>query len=421
MHDLLEVLRYLIQEKNILHRDVSWGNVLVIPQGEEVPTLLLESSLQNTAKDFMNIVSCMNFSEKTRALARIRVALADFDHAADLEVPADDLRDATGTPMFMAHDVIEPRNLNYSRGLVEPKARTIQKAVATGSDRYADNKEKDIWDNFFASERLERPQWKVLISDKEMTDSFRHGTMHDAESVFWILLLFFYRMVPADKHVPPEELESMKEKRGKAFKHLREKKLEDRSSCDFFAIGLHSLYTADDDEKLREIYASLEIINTYLLIPWYNVAGTGRRERYEFHLHEFMQRLLWKHIVRLRDSGDPIRVDRKPLAVKVDHQVTGDEVTSCKQVLPTFDSEGNGSGIGRLKKRRKVEKHDFDMAITEENESSLYSHHKPALISVDDVALLVQMFEKYFLKHHWDILWWKRQERTWYAADELYK
>ncbi|KAL5532344.1 hypothetical protein ACEPAF_5914 [Sanghuangporus sanghuang] len=456
MYDLLEVLRYLVQEKNILHRDVSWGNVLVIPQGEEIPTARKASRDTESerkektcdAQQASSRVEPAKYSERLHEYrfvyellgedkARIRVALADFDHAADLEDPADDLRQPTGTPMFMAHDVIEPRNLNYSRGLAEPKARAIQKAVATGSDRYADKKERDIWDEFFASERLERPQWKLLTSDKEMTDSFRHGAMHDAESVFWILLLFFYRMVPAGKDVPPEELESMKEKRGKAFKHLREKKLGDRSSCDFFAIGLPSLYTADDDEKLREIYASLDIINTYLLIPWYNVAGTGRRERYEFHLHEFMQGLLWKHIVRLRDSGDPIRVDRRPLAVKVDYQVTGDEATSCKQVLPTFDSEGN-DGIGRLKvgelknldrlpllmnmsqKRRKVEKHDFDMAITEEDES-LTDSHKPALISVDDVALLVQMFEKYFLKYHWDILWWKRQERTWYAADELYK
>ncbi|KAL5483530.1 hypothetical protein ACEPAI_8762 [Sanghuangporus weigelae] len=365
MYDLLEVLRYLIQEKKILHRDVSWGNVLVIPQSEEVPAARKASHDMESGRKYRFVHELLGEDR-----ARIRVALADFDHAADLEDPADDLRDATGTPMFMAHDVIMPRNLNYTHGLVESKARALQKAVATGNDRYADNKEKDIWDGFFASERMERPQWKVLTSDKEMTDSFRHGVMHNAESVFWILLLFFYRMVPAGKDVAPEEWESMKRKRGEAFKHLREKKLGDRSSCDFFVIGLPSLYTADDDEKLCEIYASLDIINTYLLIPWYNVAGTGRGERYEFHLHEFMQRLLWKHIVRLRDSGDPIKVDRRPIAVKVDSQVTGDEATSCKQILPAFDSEGNDVGIGRLKKLRKVEKHDFDMAITEEDESS---------------------------------------------------
>ncbi|KAL5499142.1 hypothetical protein ACEPAH_1660 [Sanghuangporus vaninii] len=32
MYDLLEVLWYLVQEREVLHRDISWGNVLIRPE-----------------------------------------------------------------------------------------------------------------------------------------------------------------------------------------------------------------------------------------------------------------------------------------------------------------------------------------------------------------------------------------------------
>ncbi|KAL5532348.1 hypothetical protein ACEPAF_5918 [Sanghuangporus sanghuang] len=207
MYDLLEVLRYLVQERRILHRDVSWGNVLLTPKagfGSEIP-----STKQATHSAKSREEGESSESPKSNTLfpkTRVRVALADFDHAADLEDPAEDPRTATGTPMFMALDVIQPRNLNFARGLVGPKARKIQEIVVAGHDRHSELWEKGVWEEFFASERLERPQWKVLTSDKEMADSFRHGAMHDAESVFWIILLFFCRMRPPGKNVPPEKI-----------------------------------------------------------------------------------------------------------------------------------------------------------------------------------------------------------------------
>ncbi|KAL5483534.1 hypothetical protein ACEPAI_8766 [Sanghuangporus weigelae] len=273
MYDLLEVLCYLVQERRILHRDVSWGNVLLTPKagfGSEIPSAKQEThsaksreegGLSESTESQIKSAEGRGVHHTNRFIhdilgedkARVRIALADFDHAADLEDPAEDLRTATGTPMFMALDLIRPRNLNFARGLVEPKARIIQETVAVGYDRHSDPREKDIWDEFFASERLERPQWKVLTSDEEMTGSFRHGAMHDAESVFWIILLFFCRMMPAGKNIPLEKLELMKEKRGMVFRHLMAKKVGDYGSCSFFANGLNRLNAPVDDENVREI------------------------------------------------------------------------------------------------------------------------------------------------------------------------
>lgn len=244
--------------------------------------------------------------------------------------------------MFMAQDALEPRAAYRFRGFSEPGSAETQEALFTGYEGYSEVKEKALWDEFWAGNRLiEVKRKNASASDEEVISSFRHGAMQDAESVFWIMALFFFRMVPEGKTFSSEELEELRRKRGSPIGSLKQRTIGS-DSVDFFHIK-HRLGDCKVDERLQEIYASLGIISAYLHVPWYQVEATGPGERYEFHLHEVMQRLLWKNIVRLRNGGDPIRIDSMPLPVRIFSNFFTDftrpmhgYTTSCTGSLPTL-------------------------------------------------------------------------------------
>ena len=130
-----------------------------------------------------------------------------------------------------------------------------------------------------------------------------------------------------------DDWESMKVERGKLFKKLR---LKTPGEDGFLAQdGLEFFCIEGINHRLQDIYSSLALIYEYSKKPWYNVANTGRGEKYEFHLHDFMQRLLWKHIVQLRNAKDPILVDLDPLLVKTDLQTAGNASTQLLRSVPS--------------------------------------------------------------------------------------
>ncbi|KAL5499270.1 hypothetical protein ACEPAH_1788 [Sanghuangporus vaninii] len=248
----------------------------------------------------------------------LRVALTDFDDATKWD-NMDELKNATGTPMFMARDVLKLHQLS----LMSPAGPYGNLAVLDDTDRnvayknfdrkYALSDEKDAWDAFFREEykQLEWSIRPVMKSDAEIQRSFKHRVVHDAESVYYLCLLFFNRMWLYDKRVKESEVADLQAKSGHVFKYQRDRRIHlpdllERLPREYF----------DTDEQLTPFYNILEDIREHLVILWYNDASTGKGERYEFHLHDYMQRLLLEEISRMRNNGNNLLIEEVPLSVR---------------------------------------------------------------------------------------------------------
>ena len=203
--------------------------------------------------------------------------------------------------MFMAYDVLRPRQHAIHMDLeIGAMGSTLE-----DSDRskYSEKSEKDAWDAFYSG--LSEIEYVRRDRSKKF---FKHGAVHDAESVFYLCYLFFNRMQRLGGGNSADVSEERKW--GSAFETLASRSFEHRASMEDFegAIGIGI------DRDFQEL---LQAINEYLGVPWYKVKSTGRGEKYEFHLHDFMQRLFLKEIWRLRRPGaNPIAISDKPRRVR---------------------------------------------------------------------------------------------------------
>ncbi|KAL5522454.1 hypothetical protein ACEPAG_8470 [Sanghuangporus baumii] len=462
MYDLLEVLRYLTQEKNVLHRDVSWSNILIRPKEY--------CDLHETG--FSKVSSRRSVSDNEHCIShdyrfvsdifdedewKVRVALADFDHATIIHTgEEDDLMVKAvsnivteyseyilltwlgqGTPMFMAEDVLSVRDGSimtpFSRFSENVRSEVPKDCV----DKYSDCQEKHEWDKFY--ENFAELQWRIeptLNNDDKLVQSFRHGAVHDAESVFYLCLLFFGRLWPFDERVDPSEIPTLEANRGKLFEIFAGRRC-DNTVCFVFP-GRASFGTG---EKFEPFYAMLKTMFSYIKIPWYNVVATGRGERYEFHLHDFLQRLILKEIRRLRANGDPIFIEENPLPVKTSYNLATyfhDAYLSSSLLCSRDELNGRigyrkdasaaysrrecstSRGIFTAKARRTREGKEGDTRNRKRrrNRNNLVNSSSPNTL-VLPVDRPKEMPESDKEKFHdptgtfWDIYWWKAREKLW--------
>ncbi|KAL5522466.1 hypothetical protein ACEPAG_8482 [Sanghuangporus baumii] len=413
MYDLLEVLRFVAQEKSILHRDISWSNVLVRPK-EYHDNFDTKATIANAKKDQdskeniphdYRFVSDI-FSENDR---KVRIALADFDHSVDLEKDdKDELKNATGTPMFMAEDVLSVRNSSVMTSFSRIYRTILGQALNDCVDKYADYQEKREWDEFY--EHFTELRWKIEPeehNDNALLQSFRHGAVHDAESVFYLCLLFFNRLWSFDEYIKRSEIGALEENRGRLFEIFAGRRCG-RPTVRFDFLERTSFAAG---ERFEPFYVMLKTMLSYVRVPWYNVAETGRRERYEFHLHDFMQRLILKEIRRLRSNGDPIRIEMNPVGARTALQTAGNLYTSkCSDmfmfrgVSPRLSVEITVAYLHCQDKRPRATVTDTSLNL-------------PVSIPKEMPNPAKQMLPDFF----WDIYWVKRREKTWLVADKLFR
>ncbi|KAL5522583.1 hypothetical protein ACEPAG_8600 [Sanghuangporus baumii] len=379
MYDLLEVLRYLVQEKEVLHRDISWGNVLIRP--EHAPDVSIDFPSQPTNEPIPHTYRFISdiFSEKRR----VRVVLTDFDFASDLKDSSEEeLKEATGTPMFMANDVLVPRQADiYIQSLV---VESLHTAVMDSAMKYADDSERTAWNVFYS--RLREIE---LIPAYPASDVFRHGAVHDAESVFYLCLLFFNRIRRSSR---ANESSSIEEERqwGDVFARLAPKRVGSGLSSDTLSRDLQTGFDIDFVDLLSSI-------NEYLSVPWYRAKSTGRGEQYEFHLHDFMQRLILKKIRELRQDGaDPIAISDKPRKVRIRNQ-RGDAYSSHSRGLASIISKWEqNQSIPRVLPSLMIEPRAVQPTVRK-TRSSIH----PMM----------------FKNSHLTLLMYKERERLWTTAD----
>ncbi|OCB91440.1 hypothetical protein A7U60_g1318 [Sanghuangporus baumii] len=452
MYDLLEVLRYLVQERNVLHRDVSWGNVLIRPAEFGSPRnspKIIEKASDNGDRHISHTYRFVSdiFKEDER---KIRVALTDFGHATDLNsCGEDELRVRAGTRMFMADDVLTPR----FRGMPTFTLFDEQfhdRILGDHIDKYATQEESDNWDDFYRH-NISLLKWNIEPKwDKKalLQDSFRHGAVHDAESVFYICLLFFNRMWPLNERVRKSDIRDLQEARGELFKVLVTRGFSLNSSrlrelprqC--FGAG----------ERFDPFYGMLRTIHSYLEFPWYNASSTGRGERYEFHLHDFMQRLLLTEIKRLRKVGDPMYIEENPLPVRLPSEVA-EHLRAMSHFTLQPNSIGEVDDRARHEKKRFRTRASLDLSrskspaglpvpytvkprrpMDESNTGGSFdcrrdgsnlrnlSEQDGLVLPVDRPREMPQHLLNKFddpTGRSWDIYWWKIRESLWFKGENL--
>ncbi|KAG8946852.1 hypothetical protein FRC04_011399 [Tulasnella sp. 424] len=156
--DLLEVLRFLRVKRQVLHRDISRGNVMFINPGTPVPNDIVEAAVEKAPFKFVKYI----------------------------------LGERHGTPIFIARAV--------ERGAAYPFPRhgAILPAIPPIPDCYASN-HPDRRKKFPIEEK------KALLSPAADSSGrpWRHELDHDVESAFWLLLYWSMGVQPKGSPTKP--------------------------------------------------------------------------------------------------------------------------------------------------------------------------------------------------------------------------
>ncbi|KAG8984474.1 hypothetical protein FRB90_005305, partial [Tulasnella sp. 427] len=184
LFDTLEAIRFLRVHRNILHRDISKGNI-VFMESPEIGTLQAFSSGSACQKAPVYAKYLLGESTEPQQTSTL---LIDFNHAEDLKRKRKGKRvDRTGTSVFIA------RAIELSSPLPFPTFGVTLVLIPTCPASYAtEHPDRDkqfggVTENTRLTEpvqaRTQRP--------------WRHELDHDVESVFW--LLFYWALCARPK------------------------------------------------------------------------------------------------------------------------------------------------------------------------------------------------------------------------------
>ncbi|KAN0139749.1 hypothetical protein V8E53_002411 [Lactarius tabidus] len=169
LFDLLEVLRFLHFRCNILHRDISIGNMMYI-ENPEIP-----------AQNVEPLVFAKYLLGESKVPQKTSLLLVDFNLGEDLQDKKDGNRiERTGTPIFIARAVERGGPVPLSDQFIY-----ILPEVPKSPECYANAQSKQMDDFPEEIEVLVDPR---KVKNQPQDDGWRHELDHDVESVFWLLL-----------------------------------------------------------------------------------------------------------------------------------------------------------------------------------------------------------------------------------------
>ncbi|EJD52442.1 hypothetical protein AURDEDRAFT_181043 [Auricularia subglabra TFB-10046 SS5] len=282
MYDLIETHAH-IAELGVIHRDVSYFNVLCKPRHYLTihPALKINHVIERP---------CIGkiFGDST---AEPCVLLTDLDHATTLEElekrPSDDLK-TVGTPMFMSVYLATPdarwgfqlqslRSLRVQLQAVEARRDIFDLAFPNDDGTFMANFEKVI----------EAEELREVEPDEKIPQA-RHDWRHDAESIYWVFLWAYARARPLGTD-PPEHgrftlfCQAMLQHamNGPAAQEARDVWLRPGEPTKLFA------------EELGRVQLLFQRFASYLSIPWHLYCGEGGpMEKCPDHAHIALRRLI---------------------------------------------------------------------------------------------------------------------------------
>ncbi|KAF8331574.1 hypothetical protein F5887DRAFT_998179, partial [Amanita rubescens] len=342
MYDLVEVHRMLVEDHNVLHRDISWGNVLI-----NATHLDKDQKDDLCDRPFIDVIHGVR--PETR---KVHVILSDFDCACILgnsKTRESTTRgEITGTPMFMARFLSSCPLASTQNIDPRPVCRLVFPRGATGP---TDQRRKEV-EQFL---KIVNEYGDLLLSGRipsfgqKPETGITHAPMHDAESIFWLIVLFFLRAHP------------------KGYDHTDaksgERERRRHRTADFKSMVMNAIEMGHDSRKapnkkslppqFHPFVEMLVKLDFYFRQSWDDTYFSNFESKaVRFHAHNALQVVLLDTINQLQTTGD-IEVDAMPLGVDDDFPyipLSKSFVSaSLKRGIPD-DGEGDKKG----KKKQKT-------------------------------------------------------------------
>ncbi|EJD52424.1 hypothetical protein AURDEDRAFT_149188 [Auricularia subglabra TFB-10046 SS5] len=301
-YDLLETLDHMWEE-DVLHRDVSWFNVLIKPKHytRQQKPLLQRPCIQEVMQGLRPSAA---EAEPSAAHPDVQfsssILLTDLDHSITKEVLQTNPnagREKTGTPMFMSVELSDfgamryryPVPMSALEAALEAVEQSPEGRVALQRAFPGPEGDKDFMANFKKVMKLEVVRYDGLPLDSRPC----HRPRHDAESAFWVFLWGAIRALPRDagSTTPPPATHV------DAFTNFCETMLA-HEVADGRADTRSQILTAATAGGLERLFHPLlkpfirlfEIMALYLCVPWHHYEQKNMVN--ENHVHVAFRRLL---------------------------------------------------------------------------------------------------------------------------------
>ncbi|KDQ32500.1 hypothetical protein PLEOSDRAFT_153815 [Pleurotus ostreatus PC15] len=345
MYDILEAHRWAVMERNIIHRDISHGNIFVQAKdskGED------EEEFKGTEHRPIFVNEIIENTKNADPMAR----LGDLDNAAELD------RKAAVSPSFVARRDTIDEPLRYRTGT--PKF--IARSPALGcllvadiqfpsmpelpihlADRYA-----QVYSNDRSGLRTfcdDGPTRHGGVYTKEMErkhkknrklckTQFEHRPRHDAESVFWCIVVFLLLAVPSGS--APEDPLALDDPD------------EFGLTCAWKCIANHEI-GQDGTGGCTQSSLTLKTFSWIWQIKSAQSGASLSRHLPPLHLHEAMQRIILQYIDLWKTQNKDVQFDTG--------RIRPAEIPD-NRIMPQVSRKPSGNGqlvaAGSLRRKRPL-------------------------------------------------------------------
>ncbi|CUA69832.1 Nebulin-related-anchoring protein [Rhizoctonia solani] len=286
MYDSCVVQRNLYRKCRILHRDISKGNIMFAPGGEEYRKRN-RGGYANVK--FVNQVLARDENVEPEPACLV----IDLGNGADLktERSRDALTDCTGTPKFIARSVSSGRLLYSSKGVDMP----LLDGPSAGYRQFMHTTEYQV---------AHSPGNPDTGNPDPAKVEFAHRLFHDAESTLWVIAWTLITSVKTGSK--PES--GLRRDFSEFFYTMRNHfpqppYLDSRGALACFSVDPAYWETALHPD-LAMLAPMLANMFRYILPEW-----AHRPDLDDEHVHEALMRLLLAEIVKIEDNGTDIEID----------------------------------------------------------------------------------------------------------------
>ncbi|KAJ8699012.1 hypothetical protein PTI98_005651 [Pleurotus ostreatus] len=364
MYDILEAHRWAVLERNILHRDISHGNIFVQAEdfkeedekefaGKELRPIFVNEILENMkdADPMARLGDMDNAAELDRDKA---VSPSFVARRNTLRMNDEPLRFRTGTPKFIARSPAVGRllvtNLAFRRmpqlgGELAEKYRKAYSNDPSGLRKLVDDrstKHGGVYDADQVEEKYE-------ANPELIATEFEHHPRHDAESVFWCMVVFLLVAVPLgspDEVIPndPDDFPLFC-----AWRHIANHQVgPSQDICDSRAglLAGGKLWNEWLHPDLAHAGPLLASLASQVSPEWALLDPPPRA----LHLHEAMQRIILIHIDSWKTGNLDVKFDTG--RVRPTHPP---DTRTVPQICVTPSIDGQHIAAGALKTKRQSE------------------------------------------------------------------
>ncbi|KAL4256989.1 hypothetical protein AB1N83_013237 [Pleurotus pulmonarius] len=359
MYDILEAHRWAIMERNIIHRDISHGNIFI--KAKDVDE---KKKNEFTGKKYRPIF--VNEIIENEKNIDPTARLGDMDNAAELDrklaisptfvskrirMNDEPLRCRTGTPKFIA------RSPALGCLLVEeiyfkPMPKLPDELAAKYIEAYPNDRSglRAFHDNHgtFHGGTFDfcRVDEKYSSNPDLAFTEFQHCPRHDAESVFWCMVAFLLVAVPVGS--PQEYANQIK--LNNAWKLIANHAVGDSSDVEDRRIHL---LRAKESQWKTWLHPCLEHVAQLLVLLAVQVRpewGLCDPPPHMLHLHEAMQRLILIHIADWKKNNKDVKfVPRQSRPAQVPDNPPPPQMSYTQSI------DGQHVPAGALRKKRGSE------------------------------------------------------------------